>query len=78
MDDKNVKKHVIVISANDNIDADLKSDNQIQREIKEDRIDLEESWLLNDAETQYFAKDNNNENKDEIPKLDEEDDDLLF
>lgn len=78
MDDKNVKKHVTLISASDNIDADLKTDNQIEREIKEDRIDLEESWLLNDAETQYFAKDNNNENKDEIPKLDEEDDDLLF
>jgi hypothetical protein len=78
MDDKNVKKHVKVISANDNIDADLKSDNQIQREIKEDRIDLEESWLLNDAETEYFAKDNNHENQDEIVNLFEEDDDLLF
>ena len=32
---------------------------------KEDRIDLEESWLLNDAETQYFAKDSNNENQDQ-------------
>ena len=77
MDDKNVKKHVTIISAADNVDAELKSDNQIEREIKEDRIDLEESWLLNDAETQYFAKDSNNENQDQI-YLDEDDDDLLF
>mgnify|MGYP001468883784 CR=1 FL=1 len=79
IDDKNVKKHVQFISANDEVDADLKLESQIEREIKEDRIDLEEDWLLNDAETEYFANGRSNKNLNEISSDEiDKDDDLLF
>lgn len=82
LDEINVNKHIRFISASDEVDADLKSEIQIDKDIKEDKIDLEKDWILSDPETQYFNKEEitNSKNEDnKFSKLNDDDDlDLLF
>lgn len=68
--DNNVQRHIQYIKS-DNVYEDLKSENQIERDIKQDKIDLDNDWIFNDPEEEYFARNNQQENEHDDENLEE-------